>query len=98
MFLVSLLALPFAGAIAAALLRTNARNAAAWLAGPVALGGLAIALSRYPGMADGEVERFAVEWLPALGIDFSLRMDGLAWLFCLLVTGIGFLVVLYARY
>ena len=39
-----------------------------------------------------------IEWLPSLGLDFSLRMDGFAWLFAMLVTGIGVLVVLYARY
>ena len=39
-----------------------------------------------------------VEWLPDLGLDFTLRMDGFAWMFAALITGIGFLVVLYARY
>ena len=98
MLLVALLALPFAGSIAAALLRANARNAAASLAGGVALAGLALAVSAYAEMSSGQVLRFGVEWLPALGVDFALRMDGFAWLFCVLVTGIGFLVVLYARY
>ena len=36
--------------------------------------------------------------MPELGLDFVLRMDGFAWMFAMLVTGIGFLVVLYARY
>jgi multicomponent K+:H+ antiporter subunit A len=98
MLLVALLALPFAASIAAALLRPNARNQEAWLAGTIALAGLALAATHYPEMSRGEVIRFAVQWLPALGVDFSLRMDGFAWLFCVLVTGIGFLVVLYARY
>src|SRR5688572_4705601 len=98
MLLVALLALPFAGSIAAALLPANARNAEAWLAGAVALGGLALAASQYPAMSNDQVVRFGVEWLPTLGIDFSLRMDGFAWLFCMMVTGFGFLVVLYARY
>ena len=35
---------------------------------------------------------------PSLGLDISLRLDGFSWLFTILVTGIGFLVVLYARY
>jgi multicomponent K+:H+ antiporter subunit A len=51
-----------------------------------------------PGNADGVVMRAQVEWLPSLGLDFTLRMDGLAWMFTVLVTGIGVLVVLYARY
>ena len=36
--------------------------------------------------------------MPSLGLNFVLRMDGFAWLFAGLVTGIGALVVLYARY
>ncbi|WP_434032678.1 monovalent cation/H+ antiporter subunit A [Cupriavidus sp. a3] len=39
-----------------------------------------------------------VGWLPALGLDLSLRLDGLAYLFALLVVGVGLLVILYARY
>jgi multicomponent K+:H+ antiporter subunit A len=46
----------------------------------------------------GESLRIEVPWLPAFGLDFVVRIDGLAWMFCALVTGIGFLVVLYARY
>ncbi len=41
---------------------------------------------------------WSVPWLPALGIDFGFRMDGLAWLFTLLIGGIGALVVLYAAF
>ena len=37
-------------------------------------------------------------WLPALGLNFTIRLDGFAWMFAVLVSGIGFLVVLYARY
>lgn len=35
-------------------------------------------------------------WLPGLGIDLAFRLDGLALLFLLLITGVGSLVVLYA--
>jgi multicomponent K+:H+ antiporter subunit A len=97
-FLIVLLALPFLGSMAAALLQANARNAEAWLAGAVALAGLGLTASYYPDMSNGQVVRIGAEWLPALGIEFTLRMDGFAWLFCMMVTGIGFLVVLYARY
>ena len=98
MLLVLLLGLPFAGSIAAAFFPTNARNAEAWLAAGVAVGGLAIAGSFYPKMEYGQVLRFELEWLPAFGLSFALRMDGFAWMFASLVTGIGFLVVIYARY
>jgi multicomponent K+:H+ antiporter subunit A len=37
-------------------------------------------------------------WLPAAGLNLVIRIDGFAWMFGVLVAGIGFLVVLYARY
>ena len=52
----------------------------------------------YPTVAAGGVVRHELEWMPDLGLEFVLRMDGFAWVFAMLVTGIGFLVVLYARY
>ena len=35
-------------------------------------------------------------WMPSLGVGLSLRMDGLAWLFCALVLGVGALVMAYS--
>ncbi|CAL9367542.1 NAD(P)H-quinone oxidoreductase subunit 2, chloroplastic [Nocardiopsis dassonvillei] len=41
----------------------------------------------------------ALPWMPSLGVGLDLRMDGLAWLFCVLVLGVGALVTAYsARY
>jgi multicomponent K+:H+ antiporter subunit A len=96
--LLVLLALPFAGSVAAGFFPANARNAEAWLAGALALCGVALAAWVYPEMSNGQVLRLQAAWLPDHGLAFTLRMDGFAWLFCMLVTGIGFLVVLYARY
>jgi len=96
--LVAILALPFAGSLIAGLLRQNARNAEAWLAGLVSLIGLLMALSCYPEIATGGVLRYEVAWLPTLGLDLVLRLDGFAWVFVVLITAIGLLVVLYARY
>ena len=98
MLLIAILALPFVGSCLAALLRANARNAEAWLAGTIALISLALLAGGYPRVVDGGVIRHKVDWVPDLGLEFSLRMDGFAWMFAMLVTGIGFLVVLYARY
>lgn len=39
-----------------------------------------------------------ISWIPSLGIDFTVKVDGLALLFALLITGIGSLVVLYSVY
>ncbi|HWS73808.1 MAG TPA: monovalent cation/H+ antiporter subunit A [Quisquiliibacterium sp.] len=93
-----LLLLPFAGSALAALLPANARNREAWLAGLVALGGTLLAASLYPEIAAGRIVRHEISWLPSLGLNFVLRMDGFAWIFAMLVLAIGLLVVVYARY
>jgi len=96
--LVVLLALPFAGSVATMLLPANARTSAASLGEVVALAALCATLRCYGDVAAGGVLRFTVAWLPVSGVDFALRMDGYAWLFCVIVTAIGFLVTVYARY
>jgi multicomponent K+:H+ antiporter subunit A len=96
--LVFLVALPFVASVLAALLPSDARNRESTLAGLVALGCAIQVAWFFPRLADGNVIRQRVDWLPVLGLDLSFRMDGFAWLFCMLVLGIGALVVLYARY
>ena len=98
MLLASLVLLPFLGSVLAALMPQDARNRESWLAIGVAVGGLAIAAALFPQVAAGEVVRAEFAWLPAEGLDFVLRVDGLAWVFSMLVLAIGLLVVLYARY
>jgi multicomponent K+:H+ antiporter subunit A len=68
------------------------------LAGLVALVGTVQVALLYPQIAHGGVIREEFMWLPSLGLNFVLRMDGFAWLFSMLVLGIGTLVSLYARY
>ncbi|KQM20437.1 NADH dehydrogenase [Sphingomonas sp. Leaf24] len=36
------------------------------------------------------------DWAPSVGFDLTLRLDGFSFLFCLLITGIGTLVIVYA--
>lgn len=96
--LVLLVALPFIASVLAALLPQNARNRESTLAGLVALGCAIQAAWFFPHLSNGHVIREEIEWLPALGLNLVFRMDGFAWLFCMLVLGIGTLVVLYARY
>ncbi|HET8762357.1 MAG TPA: proton-conducting transporter membrane subunit, partial [Gemmatimonadales bacterium] len=98
MLLPLMIVLPFAGSLLALLFPANARNAEAWLSGAVALVGLLVAWRFQGAVADGNVIRVEISWLPQLGLDFVLRLDGFAWIFAMLITGIGFLVVLYARY
>ncbi|RYE10081.1 MAG: monovalent cation/H+ antiporter subunit A [Hyphomicrobiales bacterium] len=99
LLLTTITVLPFLGMLAAPFIPARrARNAAAVLAGFVALAGLAIMIAMYPGIADGGVVRHDIAWLPDLGLNIVLRLNGLSWMFAVMITGIGFLVVLYARY
>ncbi|WP_332684168.1 monovalent cation/H+ antiporter subunit A [Bosea sp. (in: a-proteobacteria)] len=93
-----IVALPFIGSLFAAVLPSNARNAEAWLAGIVTVCILVIATVLWPTVAEPAVLRTQFEWLPEYGLNFVLRLDGLAWSFVVLIAGIGLLVVLYARY
>ena len=98
MSLIVLLLLPFIGSCLAAVLPHNARNSESLLAGLIALVGTIQVAMFYPQIAHGGVIREEFMWLPSLGLNFVLRMDGFAWLFSILVLGIGTLVSLYARY
>jgi multicomponent K+:H+ antiporter subunit A len=96
--LIALIVLPFAGSIVVALLPDSTRNAAAWLAGAIAITGLIIVSTFYSSVLGGASIRHDIAWLPQFGLTFSLRLDGFAWAFAILITGIGALVMLYARY
>ncbi len=93
------LALPFVGSIASAfILNTTSRDLPVFVAGATTLLTLIVTASAYPLVMHNGVLRFTAEWLPQFGLDFALRLDGFAWIFAMLVTSIGFLVILYARY
>lgn len=98
MSLLWILLLPFAGSLLAAVLPTRARNGESLLAGAVALASATGLALLFPRVADGGVVTQTFQWLPSLGVNLVLRVDGFAWLFGMLVTGIGALIVLYARY
>jgi len=90
--------LPFLGSLCAGFLPTNARNLEAWLAGLVTLTTAILAASLYPEMLrEGSVSA-TLPWLPDYGLTFQLRLDGYAWMFAMLVTVIGAMVIVYARY
>jgi multicomponent K+:H+ antiporter subunit A len=98
MSLFLLLLLPFAGCLVAALLPTNARNLESLWSALVA-GAVAVPLAMlYPEIRDGGVLVERVTWMPSLGIDLIVRLDGFAWMFAMLVSGMGLLVIVYARY
>ena len=94
----SIVLIPFAGALLAAWAGSIGRLASAWMAGAVTLAALAVLA--LPGLAvmRGEVLIWHLDWVPAMGLDLALRLDGLGLLFVLMILGIGLLVILYARY
>ncbi|MET0289391.1 MAG: monovalent cation/H+ antiporter subunit A [Pseudoxanthomonas sp.] len=93
-----LVALPFVMAAVVAMLRDARRTRIAWIAASAPLSGLAILGWCTPAVLQGQVLQVSYAWLPQLGLNLTLRLDGFAWLFALMVLAIGALVVMYARY
>ncbi|MGH8813257.1 MAG: proton-conducting transporter membrane subunit, partial [Advenella sp.] len=98
MSLILLLILPFLGSILVGLLPVHARSPEAWMAGIIAVIGALITLSFLPDILQGNTVVQTLEWVPSYKLNLVFRMDGYAWLFSLLITVMGALVVLYARY
>ncbi|AXS82700.1 monovalent cation/H+ antiporter subunit A [Marinobacter sp. Arc7-DN-1] len=90
--------LPFLGAMAAPLFVQGGRTAIAIASSVPALIALAALFPHWQTLADGGVVLHSYEWLPALGLSFSFRLDGLSLLFALLILIIGLLIILYSRY
>jgi multicomponent K+:H+ antiporter subunit A len=98
MSLFLILLLPWVGCVVAALLPTNARNLESLWAALVALA-VAVPLALlYPQVSGGGVVSETLPWIPSLGLDLVVRIDGFAWMFAMLVSGMGLLVTIYARY
>lgn len=96
--LILLVLLPFGGSAVIGFFRSTAKNNEAWFAGVIALFSLLFTIMLYPAIYGNHVVRLDISWFSEWGVDLILRMDGLSWLFCLLITGIGLLIVVYARY
>ena len=93
-----MLLVPFAGALIGAVLPTRARTVSSAWAALVALASAWPLLGLFPTVRDGGAVRAELAWLPSLGLNLVVRIDGFAWMFALLVIAIGLLVIVYARY
>ena len=98
MLLAALLALPFLSLPAVALAAGQSRQAVGLSAGAVMLAGLVLLGLLGPQVFAGNTITATLPWLGSWGLGLSLRLDGLGFLFVLLINGIGLLVVLYAYY
>ena len=74
------------------------RRLTAWAAAAVAGSAFALLVSLAPGVFAGDVLLRQAEWVPAIGLNANFRLDGLAWMFATLISGMGLLIILYAAF
>jgi hypothetical protein len=92
-----LLALSFVGSCAAGPLAARlGPRTAGWVVALLPAGLFAGFLRLSTTIAAGQTVTERLAWAPSLAVQLTWRLDGFAYLFCLLVTGIGTLVVIYA--
>ncbi|PZP78154.1 MAG: monovalent cation/H+ antiporter subunit A, partial [Ectopseudomonas oleovorans] len=94
MALALIVALPFLGLFLPVLADRLGRSACAAAAAIAPVAALILLFNHQSAVFAGEVLRVKLEWLPHLGLNLSLRLDGLGFLFALLILGIGLLVIL----
>ena len=73
-------------------------RAAGWALAAATAAALAIVITVAPAVFAGRPVTTTWAWIPTIGLNIALRLDGLALFFALLILGIGLLVILYARY
>src|SRR5690606_13791723 len=98
MELLIIILLPLLGACLPPLCERFGRNVCAVSAATGPLLALALLLCYLPALFERQIFFYHLDWLPTLGLDLCLRLDGLGMMFALLIVGIGLLVILYARY
>ena len=97
MSLFIIVALPFLGALLPGLMNAAGRSACAGITFSVTLAAFIGLLTNLPAVLAGQVITARVDWMPALGLNFTLMLDGLGFFFAFLILGIGLLIIAYAR-
>jgi multicomponent K+:H+ antiporter subunit A len=98
MTLLTLVALPFAAALAIALLHQSARAVHSGIAAGASAGGLLLLAGLAGPVIGGEVPSASWSWVPTLGLDLTLMVDPLGLMFAGLILGIGLLVVIFGHF
>ncbi|WP_323779898.1 monovalent cation/H+ antiporter subunit A [Leisingera sp.] len=98
MSLLLLVALPFLGALLPGLMNSAGRTACAGVTLTVSLAAFIGLLTNLPAVLAGEVVTAQIDWMPSLGLNVTLMLDGLGFFFALLILGIGLLIIAYARH
>ena len=98
MSLFFIVALPFFGALLPGLMNSAGRAATAGVTFTVSLAAFIGLLTNLPSVIAGEVVMARIDWMPLLGLNFTLMLDALGFFFAMLILGIGLLIIAYARY
>ncbi|WP_333713942.1 monovalent cation/H+ antiporter subunit A [Yoonia sp.] len=97
MSLFFIVALPFFGALLPGLMNPAGRSATAGVTFTVTLSAFVGLLTNLPAIIAGEVVTARIDWMPLLGLNFTLMLDALGFFFAFLILGIGLLIIAYAR-
>ncbi|MEP4195354.1 MAG: monovalent cation/H+ antiporter subunit A [Aliishimia sp.] len=97
MSLFLIVALPFLGALLPGLMNSAGRQACAGVTFTVTLAAFIGLLTNLPTVLAGELVTARIDWMPMLGLNVNLMLDGLGFFFALLILGIGLLIIAYAR-
>ena len=92
--LVSLILFPLLGSLVSLPARLRQRIAPVYTLVPILQ--LLIVVSLWTTVQEGNRLLLSWPWLPGLGLNLSLALDGLSWLFAGLISGVGVLVFAYA--
>ncbi len=98
MSLFLIVALPFFGALLPGLMNAAGRSATAGVTFTVTLAAFIGLLTNLPAIIAGDVVVARIAWMPTLGLNVTLMLDGLGFFFALLILGIGLLIIAYARH
>lgn len=97
MSLFLLVALPFFGALLPGIMNSAGRSACAGVTFTVSLAAFVGLLTNLPAILAGQTVMARIDWMPELGLNFTLMLDGLGFFFALLILGIGMLIIVYGR-
>ncbi|MEM6385586.1 MAG: monovalent cation/H+ antiporter subunit A [Pseudomonadota bacterium] len=98
MSLFIIVALPFLGAVLPGIMNAAGRSAVGGVTFTVTLAAFIGLLTNLPAVLAGEVVTARVDWMPTLGLNFTLMLDALGFFFAFLILGIGLLIITYGRY
>lgn len=90
--------IPFLAALLIPLISRRIRFHLGWLVLSVPVILFLLLIQYIPSIAEGQTYFYSVRWIPSYNVHFSTFLDGLSFIFGLIITAMGVLVVLYSIY